>query len=364
MKMYINFLSVLIITALFSSCLGNKGNQEIELFPVKMGDKYQYIDREGQLIINPQFRQASVFRDGLALVCNAGYDSKWGFIDETGLYVINPIYKRATIFSEGLAWVVSEDGPPNAINNKGESKFTLNNAREVNLFHEGLAAFRSSKDPAYNKWGFVDLEGRVQIQPQFDKAGNFAEGLCPVSNDEGLWGYINEKGEVQINYQFESAVDFSNGKAVVSVDQKYGVIDADGKFIINPQYKYVASDGDWYAIYQDYKWGWCDSEGNIKINPQFEKISLFANNKIVAVDFGGNWGYVDRNGKIKINPQFSNASTFNDGHALVEVSYKVGLIDEEGKFILNPQFDEISSDYIEFVATGGTVFKSVDSDIY
>jgi len=358
------FLSAIVITALLASCTRNKASQEVELFPVKMGDKYHYVNRDGQIIINPQFGNASVFRDGLALVCTAGYESNWGFIDEDGQYVINPIYENATIFSEGLAWVVSEGGAPNAINTKGESQFILNIARDVNIFHQGLAAFRSNSERSYNKWGFVNVDGKVQIEPKYDYVGSFSEGLCPVSNSEGVGGYINEKGELKINFQFERAFEFYNGKAVVAIDQKYGVIDDEGKYLINPQYKFIQADGNWFLFCQDNKWGWCDEEGSIMINPQFEQAALFVNNNLAPIKIGGSWGYVDKKGKIIINPQFSNASSFNYGHSIVEISYKMGLIDEDGKFILNPQFDEVSSDYIEFVVTGGTVFESVDSDNY
>ena len=123
-----NIIIITLVLAL-ASC-GGEGNGilEIKLFPIKSGKEFQYIDREGKIVINPQFKEASIFREGVALVKTSGENPQWGFISEEGKFIIPANYKRATIFSEDLAWTVSENGFPNAINKKGEIKFTMQNA--------------------------------------------------------------------------------------------------------------------------------------------------------------------------------------------------------------------------------------------
>lgn len=90
---------------MFLFACGDNGKKisEVTLIPVKSGSDYQYIDREGKIVINPQFRTATVFRDKLALVVTSGKDSKWGFISEDGTFAIPATYISATVFSEGLA---------------------------------------------------------------------------------------------------------------------------------------------------------------------------------------------------------------------------------------------------------------------
>ena len=147
---------------LLGSCGGNSNEiGDVELIPVKSGKDYQYIDKEGKIVINPQFSEASVFRNGLALVKSSGENPKWGFIDDKGTLAIPSNYVDATVFSEDLAWVVTENGAPTAINSKGEIKITLQDAETVNLFKEGLAAY-SVSDSVGEKWGFVDKEGKVK----------------------------------------------------------------------------------------------------------------------------------------------------------------------------------------------------------
>ncbi|MBT5530773.1 MAG: WG repeat-containing protein, partial [Cytophagia bacterium] len=89
----------------------------------------------------PQFSEATIFRNGLALVRTSGDEPKWGFISEDGKFAITANYKSATVFSDDLAWVVSENAPPTAINSKGEIKVTLQDAETVKIYKEGLSAF-------------------------------------------------------------------------------------------------------------------------------------------------------------------------------------------------------------------------------
>src|SRR5579871_5170619 len=70
------------------------------------------------------------------------------------------------------------------------------------------------------KMGFIDREGKVAVEPQFDFTldsfldRTFSEGLQPVAND-GKWGYIDRLGTVRIPFQFSRAEPFSEGLAEV-----------------------------------------------------------------------------------------------------------------------------------------------------
>ena len=364
MKNVLQIISAVLITALFASCGGGGNNvSEIKLIPVKSGKDFQYIDKDGKIVINPQFSQATVFRNGLALVKTSSNDPKWGFITEDGKFAIMANYKKATVFSDDIAWVVTENAAPTAINAKGEIKITLQDAQTVKIFKEGLAAY-CVIDSIGQKWGFVDKEGKIKINPQFSNTGNFNNGKCAVENTEGKWGYIDKEGKICINYQFDRAKEFVNGKAVVSSGGKSGLIDANGKYIINPQFSDMTTDNDIYLVEQDGKWGWCDKDGKIIINPQFGASFPFLGNDLAAVRSGKSYGYIDKDGKIVINPQFDIALSFNGKIALVSSSNKVGFIDKQGKYVINPQFDDVSRDLVVYMLDGSSEFESVETDYF
>lgn len=358
------FMVLMINIVLNTSCNRNNKNDTISLFPVSTENKFQYLDLEGKIVINPQFNDASIFRNGLALVQTTGDNPKWGFIDEDGKYVISAKYMRATIFSDDLAWVVSEEGAPTCINPKDEIQFTLQKAEIVNIFSEGLAGFKEVNEKSEEKWGFVDTKGKIKINAQFSEVGKFISGKCPVSNIDKKWGYIDKNGKIIINYQFDKAKLFYNGFAIVESGEKWGVIDESGKYLINPQYTNIYSDDNFFLIEQDGKYGWTDKEGKIIINPQFDNAYPFKNNDITAVKIGEKYGYIDKEGKIVINPQFDGATPFNGKLALVQSSNKIGFIDMEGKYVINPQYEKCSADLIEYIINGGSAFNSIETDVF
>jgi len=363
MKSTLQLFAILLAISFLSSCDDGKSISEIKLIPVKSGKDFQYIDQEGKIVINPQFSEATVFRNGLALIKNSGENPMWGFISEDGKVSIMANFKQATIFSEDLAWVVSENGAPTAIDIKGQVKITMQNAEFVRIFKDGLAAF-SQIDSSGQKWGFIDKEGKVKINLQFLAVGNFSNGKCAVQNPEGKWGYIDKEGKILINYQFEGAKEFVNGKAVVVSGGKAGLIDEGGKYLINPQFSDMIIDNDMFLINQDGKWGWCDQDGKITINPQFNEAFPFVGNDLAAVQSGEKFGYIDKDGKIVINPQFDYAFPFNGKLALVSSANKYGFIDTDGKFAINPQFDDASSDMKAYMRNGSSVYENVNTEFF
>ena len=183
-----------------------------KLLPVKMGGKFGYIDRDGKMVVNPQFDEASRFVQGRALI---SVGAKYGYIDESGKLAINPQFDRADGFFEGLAAVCSGDCGYDA------------------------------KEP--HKWGYINKQGAMAIQPQFGRVSFFHDGLAAVcvgpctgygDSFEGKWGYIDQTGKFVINPQFEEAEFFRGGLARVTLgkgsQKKQGYINDKGAFIWTP----------------------------------------------------------------------------------------------------------------------------------
>ena len=69
MKKKINILILGTLISLFYSC-SNKSSNDFapELIPVKVSEKWGYVNAEGKYEINPQFSYAGFFIDNVALV--------------------------------------------------------------------------------------------------------------------------------------------------------------------------------------------------------------------------------------------------------------------------------------------------------
>lgn len=349
---------------MFFSCK-NK-TEVVDLLPVKNGDKFQYVNLLGELVINPQFTVATVFREDLALVKSSDENARWGYVNRQGKYEIGLLYKEATVFSEGLAWVVLENAAPTAINRQGNIQIILRDVEEVRIFKEGLAAVSVyDKSDASKKWGFINKNGFLTINPQFVYASNFYNERCAVHNHKNQWGFIDKGGNIVVDYQYDTVHSFVNDRAIVVKDGKYGVIDKSGNTLIEPQFRDMIADGDNYAVQQsDRKWGWSNVQGQLIINPQFEKIQPFLENDFAPAAFAGRFGFIDKKGSFVVNPQFDDALPFNKGLAQVVMNEKVGFAGVNGLFVINPVFDAISPDFKQFINSKTSTHESVQSDYY
>lgn len=361
-KITLQTLVICCICFIGLSCSKNQSQFDLELIPVRSGEKWGYINQKGEYVVNPQFRDADFFYDGMAMV--KSLNGKIGYISKDGKYIIPAKYKEGISFSEGLTFVVSDGGYPTCIDKTGKIMFQLKQAKEVTGFSEGLAIFKL--DTTY---GFVDKTGKVVINPQFEYSRPFKEGLAAVyKNDK--WGFIDKTGKIVINYQFDRVSDFHNGKAVIKNDGQCGFIDKKGSFVINPQFVHAFPMSEGMAAIitddEDEQFGFIGEDGKIVINPQFENAFSFKNG-LALIEQNDKWGYIDKEGKIVINPQFDKATIFYGDVTFVKSGSKWGVIDLTGKYIVNPQFDEIKlfDDQIESeIGLGRDRIPSVETDFY
>lgn len=83
------------------------------------------------------------------------------------------------------------------------------------MFREGLALIQIGE-----KWGYINLTGRIVIKPQFYHANSFSEGVAhaQIYDDKAFSGYINKSGKWILQPTFAGGEDFVNGEALVHSD--------------------------------------------------------------------------------------------------------------------------------------------------
>src|SRR6218665_3046176 len=96
-----------------------------------------------------------------------------------------------------------------------------------------LAPVKTGGELGY--YGYIDKTGKMAIEPQFDGAGDFQEGLAPIKMGD-KWGYINKAGKMVIKPQFGGVYYFQKGRAWIQIGYKWGCIDKTGKIVIKPQF--------------------------------------------------------------------------------------------------------------------------------
>jgi len=256
-----------------------------------------------------------------------------------------------------LAFVVSDDTVIVCINPKGETQFKLQQAYRAHGFSEGLAQFTDVQN--YTN-GYVDKTGKVVIEPHFDSARPFHNGLAAVLVDD-KWGFVNQAGEIVIKPQFDFVRDFSENKAAVRKkgEKLFGFIDKTGKYIIEPQFNFAGNFSEGKATVLtgkegEQQYGFINENGDMVIKPQFKDAWHFKNG-LARILFNDEYGLIDKTGKMIVSTKFKYISVFlGDIFLGQNAEGNWGIVDENC-MIINPTFYDIANElYGEYVEGGGT----------
>lgn len=107
---------------------------------------------------------------------------------------------------------------------KNKLKARIAKQEEGEPYYEGLRTF-TDKELNY---GFEDELGNILVEPIYEYADNFKEGLALVRQN-GKFGFINKLGDVVIDIKFDDAKSFNNGFALVLLGNKEFFIDKSGE---------------------------------------------------------------------------------------------------------------------------------------
>lgn len=175
--------------------------------------KYGYLDETGEPVTGFVWDDITAFND----VGAGKQDGKWAVIGSKGKEKTEYIYEDVVTDEYGIAcrqsrMFVQIDGKYHLISNKGK-EISSEKYDDAKVFEEdGYAAVCKNK-----KWGFVDVDGELIIDYQYDDALSFSNGYAAVCID-GLWGYIDSEGNLIIDANLVAATSFSSeGSAAIKI---------------------------------------------------------------------------------------------------------------------------------------------------
>lgn len=195
--------------------------------------------------------------------------------------------------------------------------------------------------------GYLDKEGKKQLDFMYSYAGSFVDGLAPAGVQYGKKGYIDKSGKFAIEPVFDSASEFSCGLALVTKGDKTGFIDKTGKFV-------DIIDSDKYTPVTSFNSGVCwvendegmraviNTEGKFVTGFDFVWSSQWSEgvcwaSKNMDDDFNHiSMGLIDKTGDFIIEPgKYTDAQVFCEGLCWVKKTdeSRIYLIDIHGNEI-------------------------------
>ena len=190
---------------------GEEAAQELGLFTAnrywaKIGDVYAYYNEKGEKL-SDNYQRAVNFNGDFAMVQQ---NDRWTLVNSKFEQIGDKEYANIIIDDNGYAirkglLFANYEGKGYQLTNTDGETVSEEYYEDARLMIDGTYA-AVQKD---GKWGFIDAEGKVVIEPQYDDARSFSNGYAAVQKD-GKWGFINSDNEMVIEPEFEDARGFNS----------------------------------------------------------------------------------------------------------------------------------------------------------
>jgi len=357
------FLTFAVFMSLFGSEVGRAAGHdqagkdpaetERPLSPVLVDGKVGYINQAGRIVIEPQFEPLRLHGSGV-YAPTAG----WGIWERYCHWACDFFEGRSVVHKEGRLAYIDTNG-------QLVTPFAFTRASH---FDRGVASVQQG-----DKCGLIDRDGNWIAPPRFDWIRPFVRETAEAKLN-GRHCLIDKRGTV-LKYRRPSMYYPPLTVAGISlargVTGKWGLTDAEGRFVLEPQFDdirwlrcltgarfdhkhpvlvgttYEYSDvffpsigGGLAAVRRDGEYGLVTDAGKVLVPPRFDEIDGCFCEGRGLIKQNGKYGYVDPTGKIVIPAQFEYAERFLGNIARVKTSRGWGFITRNGRLVVHPSLDK------------------------
>lgn len=233
-------------------------------------------------------------------------DNKWGVIDNLGKEVISPSYKEMIVIpnSKKDVFLCTYD-----INDEtGEYKTKALNSKNEEIFTQ---------------------YSQIEALDNYDESNNiwYEKNVLKVQKD-GKYGLIDFNGKEILNMEYDniSTLKGVENSILIEKDNKVGLINSDGKNIIDANYKEIKN------IDKDYKKGY------------------------IVVDENNKYGVIDYNQKQVLENKYDEIeAVYGEKLFVIKEGKNEKLINDEGNVVLEDGFDKIEQ-ILQHSSKKGVIF--------
>lgn len=191
-----------------------------------------YIDTDGltRVVPDEKYKNLGILNDSRIA---ASLEGKYGYLDESGTPLTEFKWDAITAFNEVGA--ACKDGKWAIIDSKGKEKTEYLYDKIVTDEYE-IACLQSRLFVQIGEtYKLINNKGKEISSEKYDDAKVFSEDGYAAVCKEGKWGFVDIDGKLVIDYQYDDALSFSNGYAAVCIDDMWGYIDTENHLIIDAE---------------------------------------------------------------------------------------------------------------------------------
>ena len=258
--------------------------------------------------------------------------------------------KYYTVYLNGK-WVV--------INNQGQEVIPLDKDEMIVVPNKEKAIFLSIYDVNEQTGEYKTLAinekkeqifneyDRVEVIENFDSKQNiwYEENILRVYKNE-KYGLIDLEGKTILNCDYDEITSLKSVKEnfIVRQNDKVGLVNSKGQEIIKIQYKEIKTlkegyKNEYIIVDENDNCGVISTSGTIILEPAYKQIKYLGNAEIYAVLIDNLWTLIKKNGEV-INNAYNYISVKGE-NVVVEKDGKYGIITTKGEEKITPTYESL-----------------------
>lgn len=289
-------------------------NKQNKLFIIQKNDKQGVINKEGSLIIQPEYDYIMIANELITAekegetytfdkkgnkkelennitknnVENENYyittneEGLSGIIDKDGNVILENEYTYIE-YAYSDFFIITKDGKISVINAKTKQEIISNynviqkiedknilqaivsEPYTIELYNENLEKVASMKDANLKiNQNYIELSSKTE-RKYFNTKGNEIKNtdifknleLFAFTDETGKWGFKNKEGNIVLNPTYDMVTELNNyGFAGIKKDDKWGVINSNAEIILEPIYKIELDTPEFIGPYVKLNFGY------------------------------------------------------------------------------------------------------------
>ena len=253
-------------------------------------------------------------------------NNAWGVIDSNGNEIIEPMYQEMVV--------------------------VVNNSKDVFLctydVNEETGEYKTKVVNKNNKEIFTGYD-KVEALENYDTDGNvwYEKNILRVEKD-GKYGIIDLDGKEIINPQYDNIETLKGmeNSIIVEKDELKGLINSSGVNIIDTNYKKITNYGEDYkkgyiTVDTDKKYGLVSYSGTEILDNNYEKIEKIYGEDYFVITEKGKQKLIDSNEKVVLSKGYDSIKQICSSGIIFVKNNKYGLMDFKGKIKIKAKYDDL-----------------------
>ncbi len=281
-------------------------------------------------------------------------DGKYGLIDFSGNVIVKAIYEEISSvkYKEGEI-LAKKNGKYGVINNKG--------IELIPFEYDEIEADKYYIDNGYSKsgyivknttkegyrYGYIDSNWKVLLETEYTNISRIlnieSDDIYLIVAKNGQYGVVKNKN-VEIDFLYQ-AIEYNKDTNLFQVErsEQYGVVDENGKIIVDIEYKSIQFNGV-YILAKAYTENTYFNAKGEKVEEDY--ISMIKAPEIksyITIDKNNLYGIIDEKGKKVVPNEYLYIEYAFDKYFIAYKDGKgLGVVDNDGNVCVEFEYDVLS----------------------